>query len=50
MTVDSMRYLVKEAYPGKAWKKKVSKMSDTQIIAIYKRLEHDGKIKIASPY
>ena len=41
-----MRYYVKEAYSGKAWKKKVSKMPDNQILAIYQRMVKDGKIKI----
>lgn len=46
MSVEMMRHYVKEAYSGKAWKRKVSKMPDNQILAIYQRLLNDGKIKI----
>ncbi len=37
MTVEQMRAEVAKLYTGESWKKKVSSMSDGQIIAIYKR-------------
>jgi hypothetical protein len=35
----SIRELVKQAYPTKTWAAKVSKMSDSQVAAIYLRLQ-----------
>lgn len=45
MSVDAMRQAVVMAYPGDNWKKRVQKMSDDQVIAVYKRLRLMGKIK-----
>lgn len=45
MTNQQMRSRVAEAYSGESWKDRVAKMSDGQIIAIYKRLLASGKIK-----
>ena len=45
MSIEMMRYYVKRAYPGKAWEKKVSKMPDSQVSAIYQRLLNNGKLK-----
>jgi hypothetical protein len=39
------RTQVGQAYPGDAWAEKVKKMSDTQVIAVHKRLKEQGKIK-----
>jgi hypothetical protein len=39
-----IRELVKGAYPGTAWAKKVDKMTDGQVFAIYARLKQQGKI------
>lgn len=33
-----MRAIVRKTYPGYEWHKKVDKMSDAQIIAVYYRL------------
>jgi hypothetical protein len=35
--VNHERTWVGELYPGKGWKRKVSKMSDAQVLAIYLR-------------
>lgn len=32
------------AYPGKSWRKKVTKMSDSQVVAVYLRLKQQGKV------
>ena len=45
LTTVDMRDWVKSAYPGPNWKKKVDKMSDDQIIALYYSLVKRGKIK-----
>ena len=37
MTVEQMRAEVAKLYPGEKWKERVAKMSDGQILAIYKR-------------
>jgi hypothetical protein len=44
MTTIQMRERVKTAYPGPHWKRKVNKMTDEQIIAIYYNLIRLGKI------
>ena len=46
MEVYQMRDRIIEAYPGPNWKKKVDKMSDQQIIALFYSLVKQGKIKI----
>lgn len=38
------RELVAGAYPTEAWKTKVKKMPDNQIVAIFIRLRRQGKI------
>jgi hypothetical protein len=35
MSVEQMKSAVESVYPGKKWKLKVSKMSSTQIVAVY---------------
>ena len=45
LTTVNMRDWVRSAYPGLNWKKKVDKMSDDQIIALYYSLVKQGKIK-----
>ena len=34
---------VKDLYPGDAWRKKVDKMSDSQVLAIYYRALQKGQ-------
>lgn len=43
MTVDQMRYDISKIYPGVKWKRKVDKMSDNQVIAVYYNFERSGK-------
>lgn len=38
MDVEQMRASILYQYPGLGWQMKVKKMSDTQVIAIYKRI------------
>lgn len=45
MTTSNMRGWVKSAYTSDSWKKKVDRMSDEQIIAIYYSLIKQGRIK-----
>ena len=45
MTTADMRGHVIAAYQGEAWRKKVLKMPDSQVLAIYKRLQVKGKVK-----
>lgn len=42
--VAQKREAVKGAYFGPGWKKKVDKMSDEQVIAVYLRLKNQQKI------
>jgi hypothetical protein len=46
MNTNDMRGHVIAAYGGSdKWKRKVLRMSDTQVLAIYKRLQAKGKVK-----
>ena len=45
MSTDQMRERVAQAYSGENWRKKVYRMPDDQIIAIYHRLLRQGKIR-----
>lgn len=46
MTTNDMRGHIIAAYGGsETWKRKVLRMSDTQVLAIYKRLQLKGKVK-----
>lgn len=38
------RELLKQAYSGKKWAEKVDKMSDSQVIAVLRRLQAQKKI------
>lgn len=46
MDVQQMRLRLKKEYSSEQWQKKVDKMSDSQVIAIFKRLTNKGQIKI----
>ena len=39
--VDYMRYAISNAYAGRGWKIKVSKMPENQVMAIYFRMQRD---------
>ncbi len=45
MNPERKRNAVAKAYPGDAWKEKVSRMSDAQIHTLYMRLLNEGKLK-----
>lgn len=45
MTNADMRAWVKSAYPGPVWEKRVDKMTNAQVLAVYLRLVQTGKIK-----
>lgn len=46
MSIQQMRTALKERYYwGLGWCSKVDKMSDAQVIAIYKRMLQEGEIK-----
>lgn len=45
MTVQQMRNLVYNAYPGSKWKARVTNMPDDQIIAMYHSLVKQWRIK-----
>jgi hypothetical protein len=45
MHVNNMRELVADVYKGESWQKKVDKMSDEQIIAIYYKFLKQGKFE-----
>lgn len=46
MEIPVMRKWVKAAYPGEGWKKKVEKMPDDQIVALFHQLRKRGKIRV----
>lgn len=45
MDTNQMRLRLIELYPGDIWRKKVEKMSDAQVVAIFKRAQSKGQIK-----
>jgi hypothetical protein len=45
MSTQQIRALVAGAYDGQRWKEKVKKMSDNQVVAVYKSLQKQGRVK-----
>ena len=46
MSVDAMRAVLKKQYNGAyKWVNRVNKMSESQVIAVYKRMQGSGQIK-----
>lgn len=45
MSTELMREAIKKVYPGEKWKKKVEKMSDNQVIAIYYKMLNSRELK-----
>ena len=43
-TVDRKREAIKAVYPSPAWADKVKKMPDTQVAAVFLRLQRQNKI------
>ena len=59
MTIEQMRGEISLAYSGQAWAARVSRMSESQVCAVYHRLSTTGKLeeaekerrqKASSPY
>ena len=42
MTVDNMRAAIMDVYPGGKWRRKVEKMYDDQVIAVYNKFLNNG--------
>lgn len=40
----TMRSALKTVYKGRLWIRKVNKMSDEQVVAIYRRLQQQNKL------
>lgn len=45
MNIDQMRKEIRDQYGGYRWKEKVDKMKDAQVLAIYRRMQKDDKVK-----
>ena len=43
MTIDQMRGEILKVYPGDAWKYRVARMHDNQVIAVYYSFKGKGK-------
>ena len=43
MTVNDMREAIADVYKGRAWRRKVDRMSDSQVIAVYHSFKAKGK-------
>lgn len=44
MATRAEREMLKTAYPSKKWADKVDKMSDSQVIAVLRRLQSQNKL------
>ena len=44
-TLYRMRESLKKVYNGDRWHKKVDKMEDSQVVAVYREFVKEGKIK-----
>lgn len=44
MNPAKQREALRNVYPGAEWQKKVTDMSDEQVVAIYLRLKGQGKV------
>ena len=49
MTVEKMRAALAEVYSGNIWRLRVSGMEDRQVVAIYKSMQAEGRLKKKSP-
>lgn len=46
MSVDAMRAVLKKQYNGAyKWVNRVNKMSEAQVVAVYKRMQGSGQLK-----
>lgn len=46
MTVECMREHILKAYPYPGWQRKVARMHEPQIIAVYKSMKASGKLNL----
>lgn len=46
MRICDMRKTVAETYSGLSWKDRVKHMPDDQVLAVYKRMEREGELRI----
>lgn len=44
MSSELMRKAITQVYPGDSWKRKVKSMSDSQVLAIYTKFLHSGRL------
>lgn len=49
MTVSEMRAYISDAYPGKKWHYRVSKMAPNQVIAVYHNIINKEQIAKTNP-
>ena len=49
MSINQMRAAIAEVYTGNKWKRKVEKMHDDQIIAVYYKFLKNGKFEQHEP-
>jgi hypothetical protein len=45
MSTDQLRCLVASAYAAESWRKRVARMTDGQVLAIYRSLQRQKKVK-----
>ena len=45
MSNQQIRVLVAGAYDGEKWKQKVKLMPDSQVVAVYKSLQKQGRLR-----
>lgn len=45
MSIELMRKAIQEVYDGDAWKNKVARMKDEQVMAVYRRFLDQNKLK-----
>ena len=46
MTAFEMRTTIAKVHTTESWQQKVSKMSDNQVIAVYKKFERNGDLDV----
>lgn len=42
-SIQEKRKIIARAYPGEVWKRRVQKMPDNQVLAVYARIVKKGK-------
>lgn len=44
MSIEQMRAAISKSYPSAAWRDKVARMSDNQVLAVYTRLLNQKRL------